>query len=258
METTNKKLCLVNGKNENSLESTNLIRLQSNIFNHSNRIEEESIVNETHAERQTDIRREEIIPTYLKKNKKPKKFSLAELNDLVRGLGLSKVYAEYLVLTLDKKNLIEKEAAFFTSQDDRFKNISNGEPELSLDYTAEEKQLLNSCMNYCCKCDIYIRGEETRLNCRICSSSLIYWCNSCKKYFCNFQLMKNHKLNKISTTTKCSQCFRSYFSTICSLQSHEQSCNLPFTYDKEIRVKLEKYISSELECFNGKIFILKV
>lgn len=99
------------------------------------------------------------------------------------------------------------------------------------------------CKAHCKKCSIDTLAEHRKVNCQICSSSLVYYCAMCKEQFFSLNSVKNHvikELDQSSMSSKCSKCYRSHFSTRCSLIKHESNCNTIYRFDKEIKIKIQQ------------------
>lgn len=188
----------------------------------------------------------QFIPSSFKKEKWPKKLSESDLDNLVRKLELSKEDIQYLTNVIERKNLFKKrkKPSVFREKYNDFREFSPGGNEISSIYHFKKDVLIN-CIAHCIKCKNDTLAEKRRENCQICSSPLVYWCGMCKKKFFCVTLLKDHGLEKISSSIKCSKCHRSHFSTRCSLQRHKSNCNSPFSFDKEIIVKLKRSDSLE-------------
>lgn len=108
---------------------------------------------------------------------------------------------------------------------------------------AKEENVRIYCIAYCNECKVDTLAEKRQVNCRVCSDRLVYSCAMCKNKFSDFEAVKDHVINGLEDMTpsiKCSKCFRSYFSTRCSLEAHERNCDPSFRFDKILFVKLEK------------------
>jgi len=118
--------------------------------------------------------------------------------------------------------------------------------------------ILSQCMAYCQNCDSNTWAERRKLYCEQCNCTLTYWCGMCKKQFFAFTAVRYHLIKglqePIEADMKCPKCYRSHFSTRCSLRRHKRTCNAPFRLNKKCIVRLER-CEFQPELFKGEKFI---